>query len=1102
MSKITRPILSGVFSRKRLFSLLDRMRKHPLIWVSGPPGCGKTTLVASYLEVRKLPCLWYQIDQGDTDPATFFFYLGQAAKRASPKKRKPLPLLTPEYLQDVPTFTYRYFEELYSRLIPPHPPLQKGGMRGNFEKGGPRGDLTREGVKGGTRVFPPLKKGDEGGFIIVFDNYQEVPANSPFHEVILNGLSRIPEGINVILISRTEPPPALIRLRANNLMGNLGWEELRLNPEESGSIVRSKTRQKLPKETIRHLHNTTDGWAAGLILMLESMKRGIEPQMLGKLTPDEIVDYFGKELFDKTDKEIQEFFLKTAFLPRMTAKMAETLTDLPHASRILSTLSRNNYFTERRFHKEPIYQYHPLYRDFLLLRARETFSQDTLLTLLRRAAKLLEEDGQTESAASLLKDINDWDSLIQLISKHAPLMVAQGRYRPLEDWLNSLPMDILENNPWLFYWRGECRLPFDFSLSRSFFEKAFNGFKNQKETTGMFQSWSALVYSIWQEGKDFSPFDHWVQVLEELRREVKEFPSAEIGARVASMMVSILIARQPWHPELDAWADRAFSLAEACPNTQVRINTLFQVAFYRFITGQMGKASHIVSLLRQLLRSRNAPPLTLLMGKYMEAYFYRFIGMHEEVLRVVSGGLELSQKTGVHAVDHWFWGQGAASALNVQDFKAAGNFLKKVEASLPRLTKWNQFLYHMQRTRQALAQKDTRQASLHADMALKLANDVGSPLSHAFALIMKAHVMHELGKHKEAIAHLSQASRMATRANNNLQKFYILLARSRFAFDERKEASGISFLREALVIGRKEEIIETFIDHPPTMSMLCGRALDAGIELEYVQEIIKKRKLTPEKPHLDLENWPWPLKVFTLGRFELIKDGKPIQFQRKAQQKPLSMLKALIAFGGRDVQESKLADALWPEADGDDAHHSFVTNLHRLRQLVGHDKTIQLREGKLTLDDRYCWVDVWAFERILRQAEEKQKDGLTENTIRLIEKALEMYKGPFLTGEIEQAWMISLRERLRSKFLWGVTWLGHCREKTERWEKAIQYYQRGIEVDDVAEDLYQHLMTCYQRLGRRNEALSVYSRLKRTLSAVLGVEPSPKTEAVYKSLLT
>jgi ATP/maltotriose-dependent transcriptional regulator MalT len=51
------------------------MRERPVIWIAGPAGCGKTTLVSSYLEARGIPCLWDQIDQGDADPATFFYYL-------------------------------------------------------------------------------------------------------------------------------------------------------------------------------------------------------------------------------------------------------------------------------------------------------------------------------------------------------------------------------------------------------------------------------------------------------------------------------------------------------------------------------------------------------------------------------------------------------------------------------------------------------------------------------------------------------------------------------------------------------------------------------------------------------------------------------------------------------------------------------------------------------------------------------------------------------------------------------------------------------------------------------------------------------------------
>jgi ATP/maltotriose-dependent transcriptional regulator MalT len=52
MGKVSRPILTGIYPRKRLFALLDRIRERPVIWVSGPPGCGKTTLVRNQASIE------------------------------------------------------------------------------------------------------------------------------------------------------------------------------------------------------------------------------------------------------------------------------------------------------------------------------------------------------------------------------------------------------------------------------------------------------------------------------------------------------------------------------------------------------------------------------------------------------------------------------------------------------------------------------------------------------------------------------------------------------------------------------------------------------------------------------------------------------------------------------------------------------------------------------------------------------------------------------------------------------------------------------------------------------------------------------------------
>jgi len=285
------------------------------------------------------------------------------------------------------------------------------------------------------------------------------------------------------------------------------------------------------------------------------------------------------------------------------------------------------------------------------------------------------------------------------------------------------------------------------------------------------------------------------------------------------------------------------------------------------------------------------------------------------------------------------------------------------------------------------------------------------------------------------------------------------------------------------------------------MANLCARALIAGIEVTYAQNIIRTHKLVLQSPPYHIENWPWQLKIYTFGMFQIIKEGKPLQFPGKAQKMPLELLMVLISYGGTEVSIEKIMDALWYETDGDMARSAFSTTLNRLRNLIGIKEAIQLRAGKVTVDKNYCWVDIWAFVRALDEAETLWEKGEKQQAIVLYEKAVTLYKGHFFAGESEEPWMIPLRERLKNKFLDAILKLGECWEQEKAFENAIACYEKGLAIDNLEEIFYQRLMTCFDNLGHHAEVIKVYKQCKDVLNEFLGIRPSYETEVIYKKIL-
>ncbi len=1046
-----RPRLPAALPRPRLFALLDRGRR--VVWVSGPPGAGKTTLVASYLGSRRMRSLWYQLDRGDTDIAAFFHHLAAAA--GARRGRTPLPSMRPEDWLGLPLFARRWFEALYARLRPP--------------------------------------------FVLVLDDAHEVPGESLFHDAIREGVAALPDGARAIVISRSGPPPALTRLRASRAMTMIGADTLRLTLAETRGVARLLGHPRLSREAAGQLHVRTAGWAAGLILMLEGPSGATRSARSGgEIAGEALFDYFAGEILDATGPAARQVLLETAHLPAMTAQMAVELTGFAGAGEILAGLARRHYFTERRGHPENTYQYHPLFRDFLLARARDVLPATRLAEVRRRAAALLAGAGQVEAAAGLLRESGDAGALAGLIVSQAPALVAQGRMITLEEWTGWLPAGEAGRNGWLQYWLGVARVPFDPARGRRHLETAFRIFVAERVPAGLFAAWCWVVGSLLYEWSAFARLDPWIDMLEGLRREHPAPLSPELEASVAANTFYALMFRRPEDPAVRRCAERAVALSATSRDPDRRMLTAFLAATYYLWMGDIARAGIALGSLEELARAPGVSPLVRLTCKGVEAYHRWHVGAGEQALASASEGLEIARVTGVHLMDGLLLAQAVYAALTTGDLPAARGYLRTMSAAVGGSGSLHEGHHHFLAGWEALLGRDVPRALEHVRAALGL--DSGAPYPQALNHLAMALVLHARGEHAEAAAHLDRARAAGRRMGSHMLDYACLLADAEMAVDRGEDEAGLRALGAAMSLGRRQGLVHAPWWRPSVMARLCARALEAGIEAEHVKDLIRRCDLFPERPPLEMEQWPWALRVHTLGGFRLVRDGAPLEFAGKVQQRPLGLLKAVAALGARGVAEEALADALWPEAEGDAARAALATTLHRLRRLLGDERAIRIAEGRASLDSRRLWLDSAAFEDLLDEAGSAERQAQRDRAAALTERALALYRGPFLHGERHAPWAVAARERLRSKFLRHTERLARHRADAGRWAEAADCYERGLEADDLAEELYRGLMQCHRALGRRAEALAVHERCRRALAAGLGVAPSPATEALRRAL--
>ncbi len=1048
---------SHVLQRERVSSVLNTAFNYPLSILQAGTGYGKSTAIISLVNTIQAPVYWFTISGSDRDPTLFLAKLFTAFnQRQQDIGDEALQIL------DMPDATQK---EAMISLI-----------------NAIATTITEESL-------------------LILDDFHRVSDIEEILQLVDWMIENIPPNLHVIISTRRAAAfPSLNKWRVTDTILELNREHLTFTPEEIQTLFEEQYQITLKEEDTAQLLVKSEGWAIGLQMIWQTLKSHPEKEIHEVLEDDResrtaLFDYLAQEVLDRQETDVQQFLLRTSILARLDSATCDFLLMTEHSDQMLEKLNRAGLFIEEL--RPGVYRYHHIFQEFLLNRLQKDPVES--VELHRNIASYFTAHEYWEQAIYHLISASDYRQINHVLENIGASMIQKGRQESIRYWINSIPVFVRQNYPYINYLLGEVyRLTADFNLALESYHTAERLYRNLNNDWG-------ISLALQGQARVYLDTVRPVNANQILQDALQLLDPNEDPQQYANLLV--LTAENQLNlgnpDSAEGLLDQARLLLSEIDNETELIKARLLLR-----TGDINGGIRHLEARKEV--TTGSIPLTRPQRFHREAslllsLFYAMIGDVDKCDFYAQRGIHIGESlksTFVQSVGYMRIGHALQlrnrHPWNTNGFDQAMDYYQQAIDKIEVTRIHVEPLWGMCR---ALGYSGRiEEAEQQARISLEIAQKAGDKwISLLIRLSLGAgQVLSE--SYEEALETLTIAESLALEVKD---PFSLCVARIWLAIATWHQGlmnTAFVYLEKSLLLIQQNDY-DFLLNHETYLGLkdrevivpLLIAAKQNNIETSYIERLLRERNLHMIEYHPGYSLW-----VQTFGQFNVWRGNQPIAAQEWKREKARQFFQLLVSNHGKWLSRDQILSVLWPDALVDTAARSLKVVLNQLNQVLEPDRPRGSTPFFVERNHELYRLNPSA--NIVIDAEVFEQE-ITSDQFSALENAVQLYRGHYFQDSMVQEWLMVEEQYYHQQFLMAAEKLTDTLIERNELEKALQITYKVLGEDQFCESAYSMQMRIFHKMGQPSMVRTTFKQCQKQFQKNFNTDVSPKITALYEALI-